>query len=89
MGGSGAMRSYCGAASGFERQRLLIALGFFCFQQQSRLQHSSIPVGSAPVPLMFLVHVRGAEPSPIYSLGRGKPLFVPVFIFLDDCAARY
>ena len=36
---------------GFERQCLLIALGYSCFQQQSGLQHSSILVGSAPVPL--------------------------------------
>ena len=49
--GSGAVRSDCGAASEFERQRFLIALGLSCFQQQSRLQHSSIRVGSAPVPV--------------------------------------
>ena len=68
---------------GFERERLLITLGFV-FQQQSRLQHSNMLVGSAPVSLMFLVHVRGAERSPIYSPGRGKPLFVPIFTFSDD-----
>ena len=30
---------------------------------------------------MFLVHLRGAEPSPIHSLRRGKPLVVAICTF--------
>ena len=79
------MRSDRGAASGFQRQRLLIALVFSCFvfcvlrtataDYNTAVHHG---IGSR-TSLMFLVHVRGAEPSPVYSLRWGKALFAPIF----------
>ena len=63
-GGSGAVRSDRGAASGFERQHLLIVVGFSCVQQHSGLQHSSILGGSAPVPASCLWSMFGA-PNPL------------------------
>ena len=39
--------------------------------------------------LLFLVYVRGAEPSPIHSVRRGELLFVPIFTFSDEYAAIY